>query len=205
MKLFYSKGACSLAVRIIINEIGLDCDYEAVDLKTKKTAEGKDFLTINPKGGVPALELDNKKIITENLIIQQYLVDQNKATELCPPIGDLQRYIVLGWSNYISTEVHKSFGNLFNPVIPKEMQEKIFIPIIKSKLNYLHKQLAHHPYVTGNHFAMPEAYLFVMLLWAKNMKIDLQDLPKFQDYFAELQKRPSIKKSLEEEGIELKL
>ncbi len=201
MKLFYAKSACSLAVRIIINEIGIDCDYESVDLKTKKTAEDKDFFTINPKGSVPALELDNKEIITENLIVQQYLVDNYKAIELCPPIGDLQRYVVLGLSNYISSEVHKSFGNLFNPAISKEMQDKLFIPMIKRKLGYLNIQLANQPYLTGIHFAMPDAYFFVILLWAKNMHIDLQGLTNLQPYFIELEKRPSIKKSLAEEGI----
>lgn len=199
MKLYYSKGACSLAVRIIINELGLDCDYEAVNLKTKKTEKDNDYFTINPKGGVPALELDNKQVLTENLIIQQYLVDQNKATELCPPLGNLQRYVVLSWSTYISTEVHKSFSNLFNPQITKEMQEQIFIPMIKRKFDYLNKQLANHPYLTGEHFAMPDAYLFVMLLWATNMKIDLPD--NLKQYFAKLHKRPAIKKSLEEEGL----
>lgn len=199
MKLYYSKGACSLAVRIIINELGLDCDYEAVNLKTKKTEKDNDYFTINPKGGVPALELDNKQVLTENLIIQQYLVDQNKATELCPPLGNLQRYVVLSWSTYISTEVHKSFSNLFNPQITKEMQEQIFIPMIKRKFDYLNNQLANHPYLTGEHFAMPDAYLFVMLLWATNMKIDLPG--NLKQYFAELHKRPAIKKSLEEEGL----
>ncbi|MBA2651955.1 MAG: glutathione transferase GstA [Tatlockia sp.] len=203
MKLYYTKGACSLAIHILINEIGIDCDYESVDLKTKKTSENKDYLAINPKGAVPALELDNKQLITENLIIQQYLVDQFKASELCPPVGDLQRYRVLEWSNYISTEVHKSFANLFNPEITKEMQETIFIPMIKKKLSYLNQQLAKHSYLTGKHFALPDAYLFVMLLWAKNMKIDLDDLPEMKHYFAELATRPSITKSLNEEGIEI--
>ncbi|MBA2709810.1 MAG: glutathione transferase GstA [Tatlockia sp.] len=203
MKLFYSKGACSLAVRIIINELNIDCDYESVDLKTKKTEEGKDYLTINPKGGVPALELDNKKIITENNVIQQYLVDTFKASELCPPIGDFQRYVVLEWSNYVSTEIHKSFGNLFNPKISKEMQETIFIPIIKNKLGYINKQLEKNAYLTGDHFAMADAYFFVTLLWAKNMNIELEDMREIQNYFAELIKRPSIEKSLDQEGIKI--
>ncbi len=202
MKLFYSKGACSLAVRILINELNLDCDYEAVDLKTKRTASGDDYFKINPKGSVPALQLDNQNLITENTVIQQYLIDTNKATELCPPIGDLQRYVVLGWSNYVATEIHKSFGNLFNPKITQEMKDTIFIPIVKSKLNYVNKQLANHSYLAGNQFSMADAYLFVTLLWAKNMNIDQQDLPELQHYFAELLKRPSIKKSLEQEGIQ---
>jgi len=205
MKLYYAKAACSLAVRIIINEIGLDCEYESVDLKTKKTEKNKDYLTINPKGAVPALELDDKTILTENLIIQQYLVDAFKATKLCPPLGDSARYSILEWSNYISTELHKGFGNLFNPAIPSDMKEKIFIPIIKTKLNYIDKQLAKNNFITGNHFTMPDAYLFVILLWASSMKIDIKGYAYLTPYFAELHKRPSIIKSLKEENLEVAL
>ncbi|MBA2655602.1 MAG: glutathione transferase GstA [Tatlockia sp.] len=204
MKLFYTKGACSLAVRIIINEIGIDCAYEAVDLKTKKTADSKDFLAINPKGAVPALELDSKQIITENLVIQQYLVDEFKATNLCPPLGNLKRYTVLSWSNYVSSEVHKSFANLFNPLITKEMDEQIFIPMILKKFKYLNTELGKHAYLVEDQFTMPDAYLFVMLLWAKNMNLDLGNLTHLKVYFAELVQRASIKKSLQEEGIEIK-
>lgn len=200
MKLYYSKGACSLVVHILINEIGLDCEYESVDLKTKKTEKNKDYFSINPKGAVPALELDNKQILTENIVIQQYLVDEYKATQLCPPIGDLNRYLVLAWSNYVSSELHKSFSNLFSAVIPAEMKETIFIPIIKKKLDYIDKQLAKNNFLTGAHFAMPDAYLFVILSWASRMKIDLNEYAHLPAYFAELHKRPAIIKSLREEN-----
>ncbi|KTC85651.1 MULTISPECIES: glutathione transferase GstA [Legionella] len=203
MKLYYSKGACSLAVRIVINEIGLDCEYESVDLKTKKTEKNNDYLSINPKGGVPALELDNKQVLSENIIIQQYLVDEYKATHLCPPMGDLNRYFVLGWSNYVSSELHKGFSNLFNSAIPAELKETIFIPVIKKKFDYVDKHLAKNNFLTGDQFAMPDAYLFVILLWASNMKIDLNEYAHLRRYFAELQKRPAIIKSLREENIDL--
>ncbi|KTD26018.1 MULTISPECIES: glutathione transferase GstA [Legionella] len=203
MKLYYTQGACSLAVRIIINEIGLDCEYESVDLKTKKTEKNNDFLSVNPKGAVPTLQLNDKQILTENLIIQMYLVDEFKATKLCPPIGDLSRYTVLGWSNYISTELHKTFGNLFNPAITSEMREKIFIPAIKSKLSYVNKQLGKTNFIAGDHFTMPDAYLFVMLLWASKMGIDTKELTHLTRYFSELHHKPSIVKSLKEESLEM--
>src|SRR5690349_19217638 len=122
MKLYYSKGACSLAVRIIINEIGLQSEYEAVDLKTKKTATGQDFLKINPKGSVPVIQTDEKQILTENAVIQQYLADTNKATQLLPALGNFERYRVLEWLNFISTELHKGFSPLFNPNVPNELK-----------------------------------------------------------------------------------
>ncbi|KTD24805.1 glutathione S-transferase [Legionella lansingensis] len=202
MKLYFTQGACSLAVRIVINEIGVDCEYEAVDLKTKKTEENRDFLSVNPKGAVPVLELDNHQILTENAVIQQYLADKYQARELLPPVGDFNRYRVLECLNFISTEVHKSFGGLFNPSFPQEIKDKIFIPLIKSKLSFIDKQLKNQ-YLMGDHFTLADAYMFVMLLWAGSFKIDLKAWDRLPHYFATLNKRGSIVKSLKEETLEI--
>ena len=125
MKLYYSPGACSLAVRILINEMGLDAEYESVDLKTKKTATGQDFKKINPKSVVPTLELDNKEILTENAVIQQYLADMNHATELLPAVNDFKRHRVLEWQTYVATELHKGMSPLFHAKYPDEIKENV--------------------------------------------------------------------------------
>src|SRR5690349_3300917 len=107
MKLYYSKGACSLAVRIALHELGIPCEFEAVDLKAKKTEKGADFFKINPKGAVPTLVLDDHTVLTENAVIQQYLADKQKAFEVLPPVNDMKRYRALEWLNFVSTELHK--------------------------------------------------------------------------------------------------
>ena len=201
MKLYYTKGACSLVQRIIINELGLKAQFESVDLKEKKTETGGNYLSINPKGAVPALKLDNGEVLTENAVILQYMTDEAKATTLLPAVGNMQRYRVLEWVNYITTEVHKSFGPLFNPKMPEQVKEEIFIPLIKSKFSFINKAM-HKPYLADNHFTIADAYLFVMLLWAKNFKIDLTDLSNLQNFTNELSQRESIKKSLHEEGLD---
>lgn len=201
MKLYYSKGACSLVVRILIHEMGLKSEFESVNLQTKKTETGKDFLTINPKGYVPALVLEDQTILTENLTIQIYLAENHKTTELLPQPDDFNRYRILEWSNYITTEIHKSFGGLFNPFIPDDLKEKIFAPMIKKKFEWIEKQWSQKKFLAGDHFTLPDAYLFVMLLWAHLKKIDIQHLTKLNQYFESLKQRPSIKKSLEEEGL----
>ncbi|STX51401.1 glutathione S-transferase [Legionella busanensis] len=200
MKLYYTQGACSLVERIIINELGLKAQFESVDLKEKRTETGKNYLTINSKGAVPALELDNGEILTENAVILQYLVDEAKATDLLPEIGDLKRYRVLEWVNYITTEVHKSFGALFNPKLSEQVKSNIFIPIIKSKLSFVNQHMQ-QPYLMGNHFTIADAYLFVMLLWAKKFQLNLSEWPNLEQFAKELNQRASIKKSLQEEGI----
>lgn len=201
MKLYYSRGACSLVVRIIINEIGLACEYEAVDLKTKQTEHGANFLLTNAKGAVPTLEIEQGKILTENAVILQYLADTNGSNQLLPAIGDFKRYRVLEWINYVSTELHKTAGAMFSPAIPQDIKESVYIPLIKTKLAYVNGQLEGKQYLAGDHFTLPDAYCFVILMWVKHFNISLADYPNLQAYFTRIGNHPSVQKSLTQEGI----
>lgn len=201
MKLYYTKGACSLAVRIVINEIGLTCDYESVDLRTKQTETGQDFLTINAKGAVPTFVTNEGQVLTENAVIQQYLADTNQATTLLPALGNFERYRVLERLNYVATELHKGFSPLFNPAMPQEAKDSVIIPQLKVKFTSLDKLLQRQPYLCGDHFTLPDAYFFVMILWAVNLKFNLTEWPNIARYFEELKKRQSVKQSLSDEGL----
>lgn len=201
VKLYYSRGACSLAVRILINELGLDCDYESVDLKSKQTEHGKDFLKINPKGSVPVLQKDDGELLTENHIIQIYLVEKYPNSRLLPSSSDPRRYRVLEMSNFITTDLHKGCSPLFNPELPEELKESVFRPIIKKKLKLIEDWLRDNPYLLGQDFSLPDGYLFVILRWMPSLGIDYSELKKLTAYFERLKKYPSIIKSLEQEGI----
>lgn len=201
MKLEYAKGACSLATRIIINEIGLDCEYESVDLANKKTQSGQNFYNINPKGAVPTLVLNNGEALTENAVIMQYLADTANATKLLPPVGNFKRYRVLEWLNYVATELHKGFGPLFNSQMPQNVKDQFFIPLLKAKLSFVDKHLEKHQYLLGDEFTLPDAYLFVMISWAGYFKFDIKEWQHLARYYAELQKRNSIQQSLQQEGL----
>lgn len=201
MKLYYSKGACSLVIRIVINEMGLKCEYESVDLKTKKTSNDKDYLKVNPKGAVPALALAQNEVLTENSVIQQYLADSNKAVGLLPPVGDFKRYRVLEWLNFVTTDIHKGFSPLFNGNVTSEMKENVFIPILQNKFALIDSNLKNKKFMMGDQFTLPDAYLFVMLMWAESMKIDLRANTELLRYFDALKTRDSIVKSLQEEGL----
>lgn len=199
MKLYYSKGACSLAIRIIIHELGLNCEYEAVDLKSKKTEQGKDFLTINPKGSVPALETADKQILTENSVIQQYLADTHHATNLLPPASDFKRYRVLEWLNFVSTDLHKACTPLFYPVVPDETKERIFKPLLKHKLKFVNQEIGEQNYLINNNFTLPDAYLFVVLTWMAKLGIQLEEFSQLNRYLNNLKQRTSIAAALQEE------
>lgn len=199
MKLYYTQGACSLVCRITINELNLPCEFESVDLRSKKTESGKDFLTVNPKGYIPVLKLDDGHILTENAVILQYLADTHKATNLLPAIGKFERYQVLEWLNFCTTEMHKGIGVMFNPAITQSMKEEIFIPAVKKKLDFLNKHLEHSTWLCGDHFMLPDAYMFVMLFWLGHFKVDVKNWPHLSRYFDDLNKRPSIQKSIKQE------
>ena len=201
MKLYYSKGACSLAVRIIINELNINCQYEAVDLKTKQTETNGNFLTINPKGAVPTLVLDNNDVLTENAVIQQYLADTHKAIQLLPAIGNIKRYHVLEWLNFVSTDLHKNCAPLFNPNVPAAIKDDIFKPILKNKLPFVNQQLSDKKFLAGDEFTLPDGYLFVVLRWLPSFQIHVSDWPHLARFVNEARQYPAIQKSLMEEGL----
>lgn len=203
MKLYYTKGACSLAVRILINELNIPCEYEAVDLKTKKTESGQDFLSINPKGSVPTLALDDEKILTENAVIHQYIAEHHKAYQILPPESDFMRYRVLEWLNFVTTELHKGFSPLFNPKISLQTKDEVIKPIIISKLKFVNTQLEKHDYLVGDHYTLPDGYLFVMLTWAHSFNLDASEFHNLKKFFTLLKSRPSVIKSLQEENLNI--
>src|SRR5476649_2794097 len=149
MKLYYSPGACSMAPHIVLREAGFKFDLEKVDIPNKKTADGGDFWKINPKGYVPALELDDGTVLTEVGVISQYLADQKPESGLAPKLGTMERYHLMEWLNFISTEVHKQIGALFNPKMTPEMKE-VQLAVIGRRFKPLDAALEGKQYLMGD-------------------------------------------------------
>lgn len=200
MKLFYSPGACSLSPHIVLREIGLDFTLEKVDLAQKKTEFGTDYLTINPKGKVPALLLDDGSLLTEGVAIVQYLADQLPSCDLIPPVGSLSRYHAIEWLCHISTELHKGFSPLFNPKTPDEYKV-IVRENLEKQFNYLDTVLKENQYLLGDHFSVADAYLFTILRWAVAMKFDIHQKKHLGAYFDRIAMRPSVDAALVAEGL----
>lgn len=200
MKLYYSKGACSLAPRIIIHELGVNCDFEAVDLKTKQTETGEDYLKINPKGSVPALVTEDNEILTENAVIQQYLADRYHNETLLPKTDQFKRYRVLEWLNFISSDLHKIAGALFLPTLSNDTKDQVFKPLLKSKLNFVNKKLT-KTFLMGDDFTLPDSYLFVILSWLPLFNIPLSEWPALERYFNNMKNRAAVITALKEEGF----
>jgi len=158
MKLYYSPGACSQAAHIALHDIGLSHDAAKVNLKSKTLDDGTSYLQVNPKGAVPALELENGEVLTENAVIMQYLGDRSASPDLLPPLGDFRRYRVLEWLNFVATELHKGFGPLFNPSVGKETRD-LARELVSRKLDYVEERLGSGPFLTGEAFTIADAYL----------------------------------------------
>ncbi len=201
MKLYYKKSACSLIVRIVLNELQLAFEDEEVDLKAKTYQGNQDFKVINPKGSVPALVLDNGEILTENAVILQYLADTYSQACLLPSLNSFERYRVLEWLNFIATDIHKGFSPLFNPMIPDTLKAEILKPILKTKFSYINQHLQHHVFIHNNMFTLPDAYLYVMVRWAVGHQIDLNDATFLMQYINRLEGRDAIKRSLSQENL----
>lgn len=198
MNLYFSPGACSMVPHIVLEELGMKYECIPVDLKAR-TYAGGDFYKINPKGYVPVLELDNKQTVTENVVILQYLADLKPEAKLLPS-GGMERVRHLETLTFITTELHKSFGALFNPKTPDEVKASTKEHIQK-RYEIVEKQLDGKDYLMGNSFALPDAYLFVMTRWGKGMKVDLEKFPNVLKHFDRVNERPAVKKVIAAEGM----
>ncbi|MDO9267535.1 MAG: glutathione transferase GstA [Methylobacter sp.] len=201
MKLYYSKGACSLSPHIVACEAELPIELIEVDLQSKRTKAGDDFRLINPNGYVPVLILGDGNKLMEGPAIVQYLADQAPEKELAPPAGTLERYQLQQWLNFISTEIHKGgFGPLFNSATP-DAAKKMAIATLTSRLETVAEHLSKHAFLLGEHFTVADAYLIVMLGWGAYVDVDISRWPVLADYAAKISARPAVQKAMKEEGL----
>lgn len=200
MKLYYSPGACSLSPHIVLCELGLPYELVKVDLGTHRTADGQDYTAINPKGYVPALQLDDGQLLTEGPAIVQYLADQKPAVGLLPPAGTLERARVQEWLTFIGTELHKNLGALFNPAISADWKAAVMANI-ERRFAFADKALAGRDYLTGAKFCVADAYLFTIVNWTFFLKIDLTPWPTLAAFHQRVLARPAVQAAMREEGL----
>lgn len=200
MKLYYAPGVCSLSPHIILRETGTPFTLVKADIKAKTAEDGSDFRKVNPNGYVPALQLDDGTILTEGPAILQYIADKAGATKLAPANGTLARYQMQSMLNFISTELHKGFSPLFNAKMP-EAGKAVVKERLLERFATIEKQLASKPYLMGNEFTLPDAYLFTVMRWTKGLHIDLDAYPNIKAYMARIAQRPAVQEAMRAEGL----
>ncbi|HXJ10233.1 MAG TPA: glutathione transferase GstA [Burkholderiales bacterium] len=200
MKLYYAPGACSLSPHIVLRELGLPVELKKVNNKDKTIDGGGDYRKVNARGYVPALELDNGQVLTEGPAIVQYLADQKPESGLAPKAGSMERYRLMEWLNFLTSEVHKQFSPLFKPNTPEDYKP-VARENIAGRFDWIEQQLAGKDYLTGKAFSVADAYLFVLLGWTKFTGIDLARWPNLQAFHARVGARPKVQEALRAEGL----
>ncbi len=199
-KLYYSPGACSLSPHIVLREAGLPFELALASTKTKKLADGTDYNTINSKGYVPLLELDDGQRLSEGPVIVQYIADQAPASQLAPAAGTMARYRLMEWLNFITSELHKGFSPLFNPAMPDEGKALARTKLVE-RLTWVDGQLAGKAYLMGDTFTVADAYLFTVTGWAKYVGVDISALTNLGAYMGRVAARPAVQAAMKAEGL----
>lgn len=189
MKLYFAPMTCSLSPHIVLRELGLPFELIRVNNQTKRTGEGRDFLEINPKGYVAALQLDNGEVLTEGPAILQFLADQVPGNTLAPEVGTWERIRLQEHLNFISSEIHGASAPLFSAEIP-EAVKAIFRQRLFKRLDYLNVQLGSQDYLMGS-FGIADAYLFTVLTWLPTFNIAIAEWPALASYMKRIGPRPS--------------
>jgi len=200
MKLYFAPGACSLSPHIVLLEAGLDHTTEKVDFRSKLTAAGVDFKTINPKGAVPALQLNDGSVLTEGAVIVQYLADLVPAKQLAPAAGTMERYRLMETLNFIASELHKGYSPLFNPA-SSDAAKDAAMTALQPKISFLAKQLGDKDYLAGKQFSVADAYLFTVLSWSSHVNLSLANWPNLEAYLSRVAARPAVHAALLAEGL----
>lgn len=200
MKLYYSPGACSLSPHIVLRESGLPFDLVRASTKTHKLDDGTDYYGINPKGYVPLLELDDGARLSEGPAIVQYVADQVPDKKLVPAAGTMERYRAMEWLNFISSEIHKAMGTVFNPGMPDEAKN-VARAKATDRLKYVDGQLEGRDYLMGSAFSAPDAYLFTVTNWTPHVGIDISGLKNLGAFQARVAARPAVQAALRAEGL----
>jgi len=201
MKLYYLLESCALASHIVANEVGVAVQAERIDFATKTVvSSGADFLAINPKGYVPALQLDDGEVLTESAAVLQYLAGLKPEAGLFPAAGTLARVRVQEALNYIATELHQAYSPLFNPATPAEVREDR-IAHLRKRYAMLDGQLHGRAWLFGDAFGIADAYLFAVTRWAGFVGLDLSDYANLQAFQAAVAARPAVQAAMRAQGL----
>ncbi len=200
MKLYYSPGACSLAPHIVLNEAGLPFTLIKANLKAHQLEDGSDYYKTSSKGQVPLLELDSGERLSEGPVITQYIADKVPAKKLAPANGTMERYRVQEWLNFITSELHKGIGGLFNPAMPDAGKALIRAKAVE-KLTWVDQQLEGKQYLMGDAFTIADAYLFTVTSWTGHTGIDISGMKNLSAFQARMAARPAVQATLKAEGL----
>lgn len=199
MKLYYSPGACSLAAHITLIEAGAKFDLEKVDLGTKKTGNGADFLAVNPRGAVPVLVFDDGTVLTECAAITMHVADNAPGSDM-PAHGTIERARLYEAFNYLSSELHKSYSPFFRPM--SDEARKAQTDLLNARLSVIETRLGDgRTWIAGDRYTPADAYFFVLTSWSEGIGHDLSAYPHINALRARIAARPAVRQAMKAEGL----
>lgn len=201
MKLYYSPGACSLAVHIALREAGIPFELVRVDLHSHTLDDGTDYYTINPRGYVPLLELADGTRITEAAAILQYVAELAPAAQLLPAAGTVERVQALSWLTFVSSELHKGFSPWLWHKETADSTKRAVRERLARHFEELDRLLAQQPYLLGERFSVADAYAFTIVSWSNLLLVDLKPYPALGAFLTRVAARPRTRQALETEGL----
>lgn len=201
MKLYYAPAACSLAAHIVAREAGIPVDLAKVDLGNHTLEDGTDFYSVNPRGYVPALRLDDGTLLTEVAAIVQYLGDLAPASGVVPPAGTMERVHLQEWLTFISSELHKAFSPWLWHKETAESTKQAVKERLAVRFAEMDRLLARQPYLLGQRFSVADAYAFAIVNWSHFLMVSLKPYPALSAYVARVAARPQVMAAMQAEGL----
>ncbi len=200
MKLYHSPASCSLSPCIALYEAGIPVELIKVDMKQKLTADGRNYLQINPFGYVPALELDNGEMLVEGPANFQYIADLKPEANLAPANGTLARYRLQSALAFINSELHKALGVMFAPNLSDE-EKTGMRKRANFRLSQYEAQWGDRQWVMGEAYSVADGYQFVVLNWLQFVGMSLSDYPNLDAHWHRVAARPATQKAMKAVGL----
>lgn len=202
MKLYYTPGACSLAVHIALRLAGLSFELERVDPATKTTAGGADFRAVNARGYVPALVLDGGDVITEAPAVLQYIADHTPGAGLAPAPATLARTRLQEVLNFISSELHKAFKPFFTGSPIADADRPAAVQAVANRMGFAEALLADgRQFLVGDRITVADTYLFAIANWCNFIDIDLGPWPNVAALVQRVGALPATREAMAAEGL----
>jgi len=200
MKLYYSPGACSLAVHIALRETGRTFDAVKVDLARHVTDDGANYYDISPRGYVPLLQLDDGSRHTEAGSLLQYVADLDPAQALIGAPASARRLAVVEWTTFVGTELHKVFSPWLWHKETADSTRQAVKDKLAARFAELDALLAKQDFLAGA-FSIADVYAFTILNWTHFLGMSLAAHPSLQAYLQRVSQRPSVQAALRAEGL----
>ncbi len=206
-RLYYSPGSCSMAVHVVLNEIGVDFKIENVAASAGQT-KSSEFLKINPRGGVPVLKIDDF-YLREGAAILTYLLETHKSPLL--PESGLEMATTLEWLCFANSTLHPAYGRCFfqHRILGDAAKEnplyKPSIEQIQKYWNEIEERLQTRDYLCGNDCRVADILVTVIANWSPMMQEPINFGPKTKAFFTRVISRPAFQKALMEEQVTYKV